>query len=267
MFNSIGGYTSRFADEIIAETTNLSTESQPLLKMNNISESGLHTEVTMVRQKLRYFKWDVSSTFTFQNNCASRCPQKGLRDSARVQIMQKCIGVDVNQVSSTETFEDVSTLISIYSDRQYDSFFLSKKDGRGSQQRNDSHSQGHMEFFHIIKEDNYSRIFFIYLFIYFFFFGGGRGGGSECKTRFGILKFSKTPENGYLSQKYFPARARDYRNGSLCIDSFSSNLSIHDMRDISSESSNRCFLIKLRKKGTILCIFIFFIDRESSFKG
>ena len=87
--------------------------------------------------------------------------------------MQKCIGVDVNQVSSTDTFEDVSTLISIYSDRQYDSFFLSKKDGRGSQQRNDSHSQGDLEFFQIIKEDNYSRIFF--------FLSGGEGGDLNAR--------------------------------------------------------------------------------------
>ena len=53
----------------------------------------------------------------------------------------------------------------------------------------------------------------------------------------------------------------DFRNGSVCIQSFSSDPRFYGIDSRFSELSNRCFLRKLGKKDTTLCISYFFTGK------
>ena len=48
------------------------------------------------------------------------------------------MGVEGKQASLVDIFKDLWTSISMYSGRKYDSSFLSKRNGRDTQQRDDS---------------------------------------------------------------------------------------------------------------------------------
>ena len=53
MLNNPGGSNRLFANEISAAKTNPNTESQSLLQIYNVTQSGLSTGVTKVGQQLR----------------------------------------------------------------------------------------------------------------------------------------------------------------------------------------------------------------------
>ena len=125
-----------FANEISAVKTNPSTESQPLLIIYNVTQSGLYTGVTIVGQQPRNSKWKVNFDSNYQNDCADTCLQERLGRllseiiTTKWQITHKCIGAGGNQASSVGIFKDVLAPICTYSGRQYNSSFLSKNDER-----------------------------------------------------------------------------------------------------------------------------------------
>ena len=54
----------------------------------------------------------------------------------------------------------------------------------------------------------------------------------------------------------------NFRKGSICVQSLSSDSNIHGMKDGLLDLSNRCFPTKLGQKGALRCIFPCFIDKK-----